>query len=130
MSFGFSAGDFIAALSLIDTVISSLRETSDSATQFRELVNEIYGLETALLRVKQLELEEAQRSEYVALRQVAAQCQGAIDRFLKSIRKYQKHLGNETTGLKATWMKVQWVYVTRRMWRSLRAKSRLIRSRF
>jgi hypothetical protein len=86
MSFGFSAGDFIAALELIGTVINALRESGVSGTQYRELINQLYSLETALLQVKQLELEEEQRSEYIALRQSASQCQRTIDNFWKKSR--------------------------------------------
>jgi hypothetical protein len=74
MSFGFSVGDFIAALEVISTVINALRESGESGPQYRELVSQLYSLETALLQVKQMELEEEQRSEYIALRQSAAQC--------------------------------------------------------
>jgi hypothetical protein len=110
MSFGFSAGDFIAALELIGTVINALRESGVSGTQYRELINQLYSLETALLQVKQLELEEEQRSEYIALRQSASQCQRTIDNFWKKIQKYQRHLrtGGSTSKLKDSWMKVRW----------------------
>jgi hypothetical protein len=110
MSFGFSAGDFIAALELIGTVINALRESGVSGSQYRELIDQLYSLETALLQVKQLELEEEQHSEYVALRQSASQCQRTIDNFGKKIRKYQKHLrtGGSTSILKDGWMKVRW----------------------
>lgn len=58
MSFGFSVGDFINALELVGRVINALRESSRSGPEYRELVNQLYSLETALLQVKQLELEE------------------------------------------------------------------------
>jgi hypothetical protein len=110
MSFGFSAGDFIAALSLVGTVISAIRETGGSKSEYQELVHELYSLETALLRVKQLELEEEQRSEYLSLRYAAAQCQQTIDGFWKKTQKYQKHLKNEGSGshTKDCWMKIKW----------------------
>ncbi|KAH6676638.1 hypothetical protein B0J14DRAFT_585966 [Halenospora varia] len=86
MSFGFSVGDFIAALEVIGTVINALRESDVSGSQYRELVNQLYSMETALLHVKQLELEEEQRSEYIALRQSAAQCQQTVDKFWTKIQ--------------------------------------------
>jgi hypothetical protein len=60
--------------------------------------------------VKQLELGEEQRSEYIALRQSASQCQRAIDSFWKKIQKYPRHLktGGSTSKLKDSWMKVRW----------------------
>lgn len=110
MSFGFSVGDFIAALELVGTVVNALRESGGSGPEYRELVSQLHSLETALLQVKQLELDEEQRSEYIALRQSASQCQRTIDNFWTKIKKYQKHLrtGGSTSKLKDGWMKIRW----------------------
>jgi len=74
MSFGFSVGDFIAALELVGTVIQSLRESSGAKSEFRGLVHELYGLETALLRIKHLDLDEEYEADYLSLKQAASQC--------------------------------------------------------
>jgi hypothetical protein len=110
MSFGFSVGDFIAALEVISTVINALRESGESGPQYRELVSQLYSLETALLQVKQMELEEEQRSEYIALRQSAAQCQRTVDAFWTKVLSYQKHLRTDgsTSRLKDDWMRIKW----------------------
>jgi hypothetical protein len=110
MSFGFSVGDFIAALELVGTVVASLRESGGAKAQFRELTQELFSLETALLRVKQLDFEDSQYGEYVALKQAACQCQLTIDGFWTKASKYQKHvLGHgKALSVKAAWMKVQW----------------------
>jgi hypothetical protein len=102
MSAGFSAGGFIASLELIGTVINALRESG-------ELINQLYSPKAALLQVKQLELGEEQRSEYIALRQSASQCQRMIDSFWKKIQKYPMHLktGGSTSKMKDSWMKVR-----------------------
>jgi hypothetical protein len=67
VGFGFSAGDFIAAIELVSTVVKALRESGDSSTEYQTLVSQLYTLENALLRVKQLELDDIQNSEAVAL---------------------------------------------------------------
>jgi hypothetical protein len=110
MSFGFSAGDFIAALTLVGTVIQALRESGGAGCEYRELVNELNALETALLRVKQLDFEEEQRSEYISLRQAAANCQQTIDGFWKNTKNYQKHLraSGSDSKLKDGWMQIKW----------------------
>ena len=59
VGFGFSAGDFIAALNLVSTVINALRDSGDASLEYRELVRELYTLEQALLRVKRIELDES-----------------------------------------------------------------------
>ena len=58
VGFGFSAGDFIAALNLVSTVIDALRDSGDASLEYRELVRQLYTLEQALFRVKRIELDE------------------------------------------------------------------------
>ena len=110
VGFGFSAGDFIAALELVTTVVNALRESGGSSAEYQALVSQLYTLETALLRVKRLELDESQHAEVVALRQAAAQCQRTIDGFWGKIKKYQPSLraGGSGSRVKDGWMKVQW----------------------
>jgi hypothetical protein len=97
-------------LEVISTVFNALRESEESGAQYRELVNQLYSLETALLHVKHLELEEEQRAEYISLRQSAAQCRRTVDDFWTKIQPYQKHLraGGSSSKLKDGWMRVKW----------------------
>ncbi len=98
VGFGFSAGDFIAALKLVSTVIDAVRDSGEAGNAYRELVKESYSLETALLHVKRLDGEEIPQAEIISLRQVAAQCRSTIDDFWKKVQKYQPHLGsNQST---------------------------------
>ncbi len=115
MSFGFSVGDFVAALELVGTVIHSLKESGGAASEFRELVHELYGLETALLRVKQLDLGDGDgdKGDYVALTQAASQCQFTIDGFWTKASRFQRHLladaaSGPSISIKSAWMKVRW----------------------
>jgi len=110
VGFGFSAGDFIAALNLVGTVIDALRESGRSGSDYRDLIGELYSLESALLRVKRVELDDSQHAEAVALRQAASQCQRTIDSFWAETRRYQPHLGHMGSGSKVKdgWMKIQW----------------------
>jgi ABC-type uncharacterized transport system fused permease/ATPase subunit len=90
--FSFSDGDFFAVLKLIDTVIDALRESPHSSSWFRALINELYALETALLRVKHL-LSDINGVEKAALQQVTSQCQRTIGEFYENVvRKNQPHL--------------------------------------
>lgn len=108
MSFGFSVGDFIAALELVGTVIQSLREAGGAKSEFHELVQQLYGLETALLRVKQLEFDRDQETDYLALKQVASQCQFTIDAFWKKASRFQRDLLSDGMTVKNAWMKIRW----------------------
>ena len=67
VSFGFSVGDFLAAL-------DALRETSEARTSFRSLIDELYAPESALLRVKRLDVDNSLYIEKIALQQTASQC--------------------------------------------------------
>lgn len=110
VGFGFSAGDFIAALTLVHTVVDALRDSGDSSTEYRELISQLYTLETALISVKRVELDDAQHAEHVALMQAAAQCQRTIDHFWEKIKKYQPSLRADGSGsrVKDGWRKVRW----------------------
>jgi hypothetical protein len=110
VGFGFSVGDFLAALSLVSTVIDSLRSSGGSSTQYRALISELYTLEDALIRVKRVDLDESQNAERIALQQAAAQCQRTIDDFMKKTEKYQPHLRAAGSGnkLRDGWMKIKW----------------------
>lgn len=110
VGFGFSAGDFIAALELVTTVVTALRDSGGSSAEYQALISQLYTLETALLRVKRLELDDSQHAEVVALRQAASQCQRTIDAFWEKIRKYQPSLreGGSGSRVKDAWRKVKW----------------------
>jgi hypothetical protein len=112
VGFGFSAGDFIAALELVGTVIDALRDSGSAIAEYRELLGVLYSLETSLIHVKRLEVHGLQNAELIALRQAAAQCQRTIDNFLIKVQKYQSHLasssGMSNSRLKTSWMKIKW----------------------
>lgn len=111
VGFGFSAGDFIAALKLVSTVLSALQNASSANIEYQELIRELYMLETALLRVKKLELEDTQNAEKIVLQQAASQCQRTIDEFWQKVQKYQPHLSQNCDGgsrVKDGWMRIKW----------------------
>jgi hypothetical protein len=110
VGFGFSAGDFIAAIELVGTVIGALRSSSTASLEYEELISQLLSLEKALKQVKELEFEESRCAEVIALRQAAAQCRRTIDGFLKKIEKYQPSLSGTGEGrrMRDAWMKVKW----------------------
>lgn len=114
VAFGFSVGDFIATLNLVQNAIEALSSTNGASTSYRALIRELYVLESALLRVKDTELEPELESEKRALVQTASQCQHTIDDFLTKVQAYQPHLrvGGSGSGTwsrtKDAWMKIKW----------------------
>jgi hypothetical protein len=115
VGFGFSAGDFISALELVATVFDTLRESGASSTEYRVLISQLHTFETALLRVKRLELDDSQHAGVLALRQAASQCQRSIDAFWEKIKKHQPSLrtGGSGSRVRDGWMKVKWVLCRR-----------------
>ena len=105
-----STGDFIAVIAFVKEVVKALRDIGGASDEYRELIYELFGLETALLEVKALDLEVEQRAQRVALRQAASQCQLTIDNFMVGLRKYQPQLGNPmvSRGWRDVLRKVQW----------------------
>ena len=122
VGFGFSVGDFVAALNLTRDVIDALQASSTARTEYRELLRQLYSLETALQQVNRLECDDTEDggssldrgSEIIALRQTAAQCQRTIDDFFARIKSYQPHLTADgstqraSSRWKSRWKKVQW----------------------
>lgn len=113
--FGFSAGDFIAALKLVSTIISALRSSDTSSTEYQALICQLETLKAVLEQVQELELDDTYHTEVVALRQASTQCRRAIDPFWEKIRKYQPSLGVEVSGsaIKDGWGKVKWAVCKR-----------------
>ncbi|KAI4131239.1 MAG: hypothetical protein LQ338_001332 [Usnochroma carphineum] len=92
VGFGFSLGDFIAAIKIVETVIDALSASSKSTSELQELLRQLHSLETALRGVKSLEVHESLHAEVLALKQSAAQCQLTISNFLTKTASYQPHL--------------------------------------
>ncbi|KFX95657.1 hypothetical protein V490_03737 [Pseudogymnoascus sp. VKM F-3557] len=109
-AFGFSCGDFIAAVELVTTVVNALSESSEATQEYSELLRQLYSLNIALLQVKSLHVGDSQHSELVGIRQAAAQCHQTIDAFWQKIQKYQPHLqsNGSSSRVKDSWMKIKW----------------------
>ena len=109
-AFGFSCGDFIAAVELVTTVVNALSESSEATQEYSELLRQLYSLNIALLQVKSLHVGDSQHSELVGIRQAAAQCHQTIDAFWQKIQKYQPHLqsNGSSSRVKDGWMKIKW----------------------
>lgn len=59
VGFGFSVGDFVAAIKLVGTVINALQRSGSAAKEYRELILQLISLGNALLQVKRLEFDES-----------------------------------------------------------------------
>lgn len=112
--FGFSAGDFIAGVSLVRKSIRALNDSAGARASYRQLVSELSELDEALTGVSNLQLSPTQSAQKVALEQVVSQCQNSITAFLNQNSKFQRSLAtasgqpSSTTRWKASIHKIQW----------------------
>lgn len=118
VGFGFSVGDFLAAIELVGTVIDALQRSGAATKEYRELISQLVSLENALLQVKRLEFDDGQYAQVAALRHAASLCQGTIDGFWKQALQYQPHLAcdgrrGRKSDIRAGWMKVKWALFKR-----------------
>ena len=108
VGFGFSVGDFVAAVKLVGIVIDALSASSHSRAELQELLRQLQSLEVALKEVENLEVDTSLFAEVLALKQGAAQCQLTIDDFLRRTQPYQPHSPQSGSGPRGAWKKVKW----------------------
>lgn len=88
-AFGFSVGDFINGIKLVTDLVSALRDSQGSSSEFLELSSQLYGLEQALIFAKSLKFFEDEIAQFTALHLAIGRCRVTIDAFMNSIAKYQ-----------------------------------------
>lgn len=110
--FGFSVGDFIAGVSLINKLIRALNDAAGSRAAYRKLISELLILHEALTEISILQLDSARESQKIALQRVAIQCQTSIEIFLEKNAKFRDLLGLQTSLTSSIWRtnlhKIQW----------------------
>jgi hypothetical protein len=106
--FGVSIGDFIACINLIKTVVESLQEAHGSASKYRGLVASLESLETALIRVKDVDIPNPVLKK--ELQHVAIKCRDSLSAFLSKVAKYEASLklGGSASCIKDSIRKIQW----------------------
>jgi hypothetical protein len=114
-AFGFSVGDIISGISLIRDLIKALEDGAGSGQEYRGLIGELYGLEKAILQVKQLDIPEPLQVQKKALDHAIRECQETISTFLSRISKYSKALSSpgSKNAVKSAFRKMQWSLSTK-----------------
>lgn len=92
MFFGFSVGDFLAAVTLIQQTVSALNEAGGSSSQYRRLALELHSLGRSLQEVDRLEPTDGLEAIVEAIKATALSCQVSLREFLENISKYEKSL--------------------------------------
>jgi hypothetical protein len=110
MSFGYSAGDFFTAASLIIQAGLALRDAGGSAQEYRQLNLYLSTVQRVLGEVDKLEPVEGLAETVNAIKATALTCQHPLREFLKSIENYGPSLAlGQSMGLvKDTEKKLRW----------------------
>lgn len=110
VGFGFSVGDFIAALELLGTVIDALRDSGNASTNFKALVDDVEQLKLTLLRVQQVRLDPRLRNEELGIDAAATRGLLAIEHFWRKVQKYEPHLytGDKRLNIRDIFARVRW----------------------
>ena len=122
-----SVGDVLAVSKLIIDTIASLRDSSSAG--YRQLVQELYGLERAIHELEHLPCAPAQRPQVDALRVAALGCKHILDDFVPKLRAYRVLELRGPDEAKAPWDKARriagrprWGFSMEDEVRTLRAK--------
>lgn len=113
--FGFSFGDFVAAIGVIHKVSQALKRSSGAQSNFHQAVADLETLETALRQVEALSPTTSSPDTFKAIRLCAFKCHPPVDHFLHRIMVYEPHLsqlpGPKTKlvdGITGSFWKIKW----------------------
>lgn len=109
-AFGWSAGDIIAAITLVTKIIQSVHSIAGSREHFQELQTELKGLHRALSEISDLVNVPGQIPEIVALKFAACLCDETLKTFYKKIEPFDGSLGeaSKKSKFKAAPRMVRW----------------------
>ncbi|KAF2489919.1 hypothetical protein BU16DRAFT_597520 [Lophium mytilinum] len=112
MSFGFSVGDVVTVGKLIADIISSLRDTGGSKSEYQEIVRELETLNSVLKHIDQLKPSGKRSESLDSIKYAALSCRQPLEQFLGKIRKYENGLGiwGKRGGIGLAKNKLQWTF--------------------
>ncbi|KAM7186431.1 hypothetical protein V8F33_011824 [Rhypophila sp. PSN 637] len=93
MSFGFSIGDFLAVGGVIADIVSSLKDSTGSESDYQELIRELNALDRALKGLDKLQPTTSSPGTVDSIKCAALSCRVPLEEFLSKIKKYEVTLG-------------------------------------
>jgi len=114
MSFGFSAGDFIAAATLAYKLVVALSESSGSSMEYQQLIQDLSCVHRTLIQVEDMRsANQLNQSTINALRHQVDGTMKPMEVFLEKTEKYRKSLGaanfsGSGSAVKDSWRKMGW----------------------
>jgi preprotein translocase subunit SecE len=112
-AFGFSFGDIVTAIKILNDVRTALRETGGSRDEFQHILVDLQQLEIILEQLNRGAWDHGGDAGHLnAIKGMASTCQVPLRAFLTKIEKYKvlqaKELGSFRARLKGEARKVQW----------------------
>ncbi|KAF8860579.1 hypothetical protein BDZ45DRAFT_309392 [Acephala macrosclerotiorum] len=109
-SFGWSAGDIVATISLVNRVVQCIGGSHDARDHFQELVSELQALSRGLHEISELTKVPGQTPEVQALKFASCSCGETLQRFYNKVRPFEDSLGASSTRskLRAAPRMVRW----------------------
>lgn len=116
MSFGWSAGDIVSAIKLVNKIVQCVGNIGGSREHFQELSSELHGLLRALDEISKLTRIHDQIPDISSLKFSACLCGDTLNTFLKKIEPFDTCLAASSTKmrLKAAPKIVGWELLVRK----------------
>jgi hypothetical protein len=107
--FGFSVGDFIAAIGLVAKVTEAVQDSGGATAQYQSLTRDLGNLQAVLLKVESLQIGNETLPAHTVYDQTLLVQQSAKE-LLGKIAKFDKRLGSQAQkGWRhGTHRKIQW----------------------
>jgi hypothetical protein len=115
-SFGWSAGDIVAIINLINSIVQCIGGAHSARDHFQELLSELQALSRALHEISELTKVPEKLHEIQALKFASCSCAEPLQRFYEKVRPFEDSLGLASTRskLKATPRMIRWELLVRK----------------
>ncbi|KAE8445827.1 hypothetical protein EG329_012750 [Mollisiaceae sp. DMI_Dod_QoI] len=113
ITFG-SVGDIISISLIVKDLIKSLDDSRGSISEYREVIRDLWELDTLLLQVELVWRSYEQTAELNALcitaKSIVQSCRECVEKFKESIKKYDSSLGSRSRRnvIMGVSMKIRW----------------------
>ncbi|KAL9048639.1 MAG: hypothetical protein Q9162_007617 [Coniocarpon cinnabarinum] len=110
-AFGFSVGDFIAAIKLLNSIHKALSKTNGASQDYQDTIGRIESLVEILKLLQSLFSVSPDLDPEHTIWKLASTCQQHLQEFVDKQNKFWKRLGPSSQGrwgLRTGWRKVEW----------------------
>src|SRR5271156_888137 len=91
-AFGFSVGDFISAIQLIQKISEALKTAGGASSHYQRVLVELNGLNNALHELQKVQPSEEDVGQINTLRVMVHACQLQLHNFFGKLEKYHGFL--------------------------------------